>query len=111
MSRKVTDLEVFALREVLRPFWPTLQSELLASDPFRSTYRVPVGQDRYPNRLEHSIREVADMLDVGPIEWKMCVFERLHRMGIRFPDYINHKLAVVVSIGMNMAAAGAEGGA
>jgi hypothetical protein len=107
MSRKVTDLEKFALQEVLRPFWPTLQADLLGSDPFRSTYRIPVGQDKYPDRLEHTISEVAQMLDVGPIEWRMCVFTRLHRMGIRFPDYIQHKLAVVVSVGMNMAAANA----
>ncbi|WP_276309009.1 hypothetical protein [Mycobacterium intracellulare] len=35
----------------------------------------------------------------------MAVFTRLHRMGVRFPDYINHKLAEVVSVGMNMASA------
>ena len=105
VSLKVTDLEKFALREVLRPFWPTLQDELMASDPFRSVYRVPVKQARYPDRLEHSIQEVADMLDVGPIGWRMDVFTRLHRMGVRFPDYVQHKLVVVVACGMNMAAA------
>lgn len=104
MSRKVTDLEKFALQEVLRPFWPTLYAE--ADYGFRKTYRVTDG--RYPDRLEHTIAEVANMLDVGPIGWRMDVFTRLHRMGVRFPDYINHKLAVVVSVGMNMASANRE---
>lgn len=104
MSRKVTDLEKFALQEVLRPFWPTLYNE--ADYGFRRTYRVTDG--RYPDRLEHTLKEVAEMLDIGPIEWRMSVFTRLHRMGIRFPDYIQHRLAVVVSVGMNMAAAAEE---
>ena len=108
MNRKITDLEKFALQEVLRPFWPTLQTELKATDQFRRTYRVPVGQERYPDRLEHTIHEVADMLDIGPIGWRIDVFTRLHRIGIRFPDYIQHKLAVVVRIGMNMASANTE---
>lgn len=104
MSRKVTDLEKFALEQVMMPFWPTLQAELPASSSFRTTYRILNKQERY-RRLEHSIDEVARMLDVGPIEWRMAVFTRLHRMGVRFPDYINHKLAEVVSVGMNMASA------
>ena len=32
MSRKITDLEKFAFEEVMRPFWPTLQDGLSATD-------------------------------------------------------------------------------
>jgi hypothetical protein len=102
---RVTDLERFALHEVLKPFWPTLQANLSAVDSFRRTYRVEIKQDRYGDTLTHNINEVAQMLDIGPIEWRMAVCRRLARMGVWFPDYIEHKLAIVVRVGMGMAMA------
>lgn len=90
MSERITDLEKFALQHIMRPYWPLLDNT----------------GSRYP-RLTHSLDEVARLLDTGPIEWRTPVFDRLWRIGIWFPDYIEHKLVHVVQAGMNRAAANA----
>lgn len=104
MSERITDLEKFALQHIMRPYWPLLIEK--ASYDGLVEFKLDQKAERY-DRLTHSIEQVAKLLDVGPIEWRMAVFDRLFRIGFFFPYYVEHKLVHVVMSGMSMAAANA----
>jgi hypothetical protein len=102
---RVTDLEKFAFEEVMRPFWPTLQEELPEGDWRRQAFRIPWEGEGFNHvggyrTREHAIHVVAELLERGPEEWRTSVFKRLYRMGVQFPDYIQHQLVTVVKTGI-----------
>lgn len=104
MTGKVTDLEEFALAQVMRPYWPLFVEQ--AGSALLRTYGIDVAfPDKTYPRLVHTVDQVAQLLDVGPLEWRMAVFDRLSHCNFWFPDYIDHKIVHVVRAGMAMATA------
>jgi len=80
---KVTDLEDFALRQLVRPY----QSDL--GFPYEKGVVV---------RLPFSLDELADMVEADT-EWSRMVRDRVQKYGIYFPSYIKHRLVDILQQG------------
>lgn len=78
MAMKVTDLEKFALEEVWRPF----QSRM--------------GFDRRLVALPVNLEKTAKLLIADETGWSELVLDRISRIGVWFPSYINHPLVDAV---------------
>jgi hypothetical protein len=78
MSKRVTDLEKFALEEVWRP------------------YQTLMGYEKRLERLPVSLEETAKLLVVDETGWSKCVLDRIAAIGFTFPSYVQHTLVRVI---------------
>lgn len=78
MSMRVTDLEKFALEQIWRP------------------YQTKMGYDDRLTSLPVSLEKTAELLATDDTGWATVVLDRITRIGIRFPTYIQHPLVEVV---------------
>ena len=74
---KVTDLDKFCLEEIWRPYWSMVYPEGI---PRRS-----------PMSLEQTAQKLCEDSD-----WSKCVLDRLSKLKLHFPDYVQHPLVDVV---------------
>lgn len=77
MSKRVTDLEKFALEEIYRP------------------YQTLLGFEERLTALPYSLEQTAELLSIKSY-WTDCVVSRLHGIGITFAKYIEHPLVDVL---------------
>lgn len=85
--KRVTDLEKFSLEEIWRP------------------YQTLKGFEKRLDAPPYNLGDTARMLqDVS--HWSRCVLDRLHKIGVSFPAYIQHPLVDVVTSAMKARDAG-----
>jgi len=77
-KNKVTDLEKFALEQVVRPY-----------------QNMKFDQDRPFVRLPCSLHKLAVMLDEND-KWAICVKDRIRRIGFWFPSYIDNFFVTII---------------
>ncbi|MQB09574.1 hypothetical protein DXT96_06855 [Agrobacterium sp. ICMP 6402] len=82
MTKRITDLEKFALEQVWRPY----QNQ----DGFAFAQ-----EDRF-EALPISLEETAKLLISDESGWSKCVLDRISAIGFTFPSYIYHPLVDVV---------------
>lgn len=92
MSKRVTDLEQFALEQVWRPY-----QSMMGHDRERRLERLPM-----------SLEETARLLVTDDSGWSKCVLDRIVAIGFTFPLYVIHPLVDVVRLAAERAKAGAE---
>lgn len=73
---KVTDLELFCLEQIYRPYQLSLG----------------IGDKRLERLTKDFSLETARALLIHKKDWSKLVLERLSNCGFWFPDYINHPL-------------------
>ena len=76
-KEKVTDLEKFALEQIVRP------------------YQNLLGIEERAEKLPYTLNELATMLGQNTI-WSNSVLERIFRCAFYFPNYVVHPLVNVV---------------
>ena len=79
---RVTDLEKFALEEIWRPYWPSYPGYVEGT----RCLSLPMG-------LEATARELLSPADAA---WRDMVINRLSRIGVTLPEYVQHVLVRVV---------------
>lgn len=82
MTKRVTDLEKFALEQVWRPYQNRDGFAFAQEDRFEA--------------LPMSLEETAKLLITDESGWSKCVLDRISAIGFTFPPYINHPLVDVV---------------
>ena len=80
MSKRITDLEKFALEQIWRPY----------------QNHESIGFEKRLEALPMSIGETANKLITDDTGWSKCVLDRISAIGFTFPPYINHPLVDVV---------------
>lgn len=81
MSKRITDLEKFALEQIWRPYQGT--GDYVPYEP-----RL--------ERLPMSLEETAKLLITDDTGWSKLVLDRVSAIGFTFPSYVQHELVNVV---------------
>ncbi|NTB01587.1 hypothetical protein [Agrobacterium tumefaciens] len=82
MTKRITDLEKFALEQVWRPYQNRDGFAFAKEDRFEA--------------LPMSLEETARLLITDESGWSKCVLDRISAIGFTFPSYIYHPLVDVV---------------
>lgn len=90
MSKRVTDLEQFALEQVWRP------------------YQSLMGHEDRLQALPMSLEDTAKLLVTDESGWAARVLGRIVAIGFTFPPYVMHPLVDVVRLAAERAKAGAS---
>ena len=77
INKKVTDLEVFALEQIVRPYQSMIMKD------------VPIKVSPY------SLDELIGMLKLNN-EWSKLVLNRIYNCEFYFPSYISHELVDLI---------------
>jgi hypothetical protein len=80
MTKRITDLEKFALEQIWRPY----------------QNHISLGIEKRLEALPMSIEETAVKLIQDETGWSKLVLDRISAIGFRFPYYISHPLVDVV---------------
>lgn len=91
MSKRVTDLDKFALEQV---WWP---------------YQNKMGYEGRLERLPMSLDETVALLRNDTTGWAKCVLDRIAAIGFTFPAYVQHPLVDVVKAATAIRALAREG--
>jgi hypothetical protein len=81
MNKKVTDLEKFALEQIVRPYQTMI-----------------VADDRHLFVLPYTLDQLLEMLRDKHGDWSDLVLDRIYRCGFWFPPYIQSDLVTFIEI-------------
>lgn len=98
MTVKITDLELFTRDFIFNPYAGTLL-ECFKKDPILLEVINILGSDKCSLELllEDSMDKVPELAKRFPDWWKL-VKDRIDRIGVEFPSYIDHPIVDLVTM-------------
>ena len=87
---KVTDLEQFAYKEIIRPYWPELSKHVTPKNA------IPIAIELLTTPKNDGVT------DARPAGRAALALARLQRIGVHFPPYIQHPLVTLVEKGIEI---------